>query len=45
MNRRQTIPAELRYTFNDFNRDFPTDDACLEQIKEQRYPGGSYGLP
>jgi transposase-like protein len=40
MNRRQTIPAELRYTFNDFNRDFPTDDACLEQIKEQRYPGG-----
>jgi hypothetical protein len=40
MNRRQTIPAELRYTFNDFNRDFPTDDACLEQIKEQRYRGG-----
>jgi transposase len=40
MNRRQTIPAELRYTFNDFNRDFPTDDACLEQIKEQRFPQG-----
>jgi len=39
MNRRQTIPAELRYTFQDFNRDFPTDDACLEQIKEQRFPG------
>jgi transposase len=40
MNRRQTIPKELRYTFNDFNRDFPSDDACLEQIKEQRFPGG-----
>jgi len=40
MNRRQTIPKELRYTRNDFDRDFPTDDACLEQIKEQRFPGG-----
>jgi transposase len=40
MNRRQTIPAELRYTFEQFNRDFPTNDACLEQIKEQRFPGG-----
>ena len=40
MNRRQTIPAELRYTRNQFDRDFPTDDACLEQIKEQRFPGG-----
>src|SRR6266567_8615136 len=40
MNRRQTIPKELRYTRNDFDRDFPTDDSCLEQIKEQRFPGG-----
>ena len=40
MNRRQTIPAELRYTLNQFDREFPTDDACLEQIKEQRFPGG-----
>ena len=40
MNRRQTIPKELRYTFNDFDRDFPNDDACLEQIKEQRFQGG-----
>jgi len=37
---KQSIPKELRYTFNDFNRDFPTDDACLEQVKEQRFPGG-----
>jgi transposase len=40
MNRRQTIPAELRYTFRKFEQDFPTDDACLEQIKEQRFPQG-----
>jgi transposase len=40
MNRRQTIPRELRYTFQQFDQDFPTDDACLEQIKEQRWPQG-----
>jgi transposase-like protein len=45
MNRRQTIPAELRYTFQHFERDFPTDDACLEIIKEQRFPGGIADCP
>jgi transposase len=40
MNRRQTIPKELRYTVRDFQKRFPDDDACLEQIKEQRFPGG-----
>lgn len=40
MNRRQTIPKELRYTVEDFNREFPNDDACLEYIKEQRFPKG-----
>jgi transposase len=40
MNRRQTIPAELRYTIQKFQSTFPDDDACLEQIKEQRFPGG-----
>lgn len=40
MNRRQTIPAHLRYTISDFNRQFPNDDACLEHLKEQRFPGG-----
>jgi transposase len=40
MNRRQTIPKHLRYTINDFNRQFPDDDACLEFLKEQRYPKG-----
>jgi len=40
MNRRQTIPAHLRYTISDFNRQFPDDAACLEHLKEQRFPGG-----
>jgi len=40
MGIRQTIPAELRYTFQQFDREFPTDDACLDRIKEQRFPGG-----
>jgi len=40
MNRRQTIPKHLRYTINDFNAQFPDDAACLEHLKEQRFPGG-----
>jgi transposase len=40
MNRRQTIPKELRYTVDQFNAEFPDDDSCLEYIKEQRFPGG-----
>ncbi len=36
----QSIPGHLRYTIADFNRQFPTDDGCLEQIKEDRFPGG-----
>src|SRR5271166_3928719 len=40
MNRRQTIPKHLRYTLDQFRDEFPSDDACLETIKEQRYPGG-----
>ena len=40
MNRRQTIPKHLRLTINDFNRRFPDDDACLEAIKEMRFPDG-----
>ncbi|MGI8858652.1 MAG: transposase, partial [Rubrobacteraceae bacterium] len=30
-----------RYTINDFNRDYPDDDACLERLKSRRYPDGS----
>ena len=40
MNRRQTIPKHLRYTINAFNGQFPDDAACLEHLKEQRFPGG-----
>jgi transposase len=40
MKRRQTIPKELRYTIEDFNRQFPTDDACFEHLREQRFPDG-----
>ena len=45
MNRRQTIPAELRYTIQKFQTMFPDDDACLESIKEQRFPGGVADCP
>jgi transposase len=40
MKVKQTIPAELRYTVRQFNEEFPSDDACLERIKEDRFPGG-----
>jgi transposase len=31
-----------RYTINDFNKDFPDDDACLEWLKSYLYPDGIY---
>jgi transposase len=31
-----------RYTINDFNRDFPDDDACLEWLKDSQYPDGVF---
>ena len=37
---KQHIPAELRYSMRDFNNEFPNDSACLEYIKEQRWPNG-----
>ena len=39
MGKRQSIPANLRYTRNQFDKEFPNDDVCLETIKEQKYPG------
>ncbi len=27
---KQSIPPQLRYSFQDFNREFPDDDACLD---------------
>ncbi len=40
MKPKQSIPKELRYTVRDFNNEFPNDAACLEYIKEQRWPNG-----
>jgi transposase-like protein len=40
MHTRQTIPAQQKYTIKDFDKEFPTDDACLEYIKEKRWPDG-----
>ena len=37
---KQHIPAELRYSMRDFNIEFPDDNACLEYVKEQRWPNG-----
>jgi transposase len=37
---KQSIPKHLRYTIEDFNREFPSDDACLAHIAGERFPGG-----
>jgi transposase-like protein len=37
---KQSIPKELRYSVWDFNNEFPNDTACLEYVKEQRWPNG-----
>lgn len=40
--RKQTnkIPGYQKYTIQDFNTEFPNDDACLTHILESRWPGG-----
>jgi hypothetical protein len=35
---KQGAAADLAYTVADLSREFPKDDACLEYIKEQRWP-------
>jgi len=30
-----------RYTIEDFNRDYPDEQACLERLRSRRYPDGS----
>lgn len=35
-------PKMERYTFKDFERQFPTDDACLEWLKNYLYPNGIF---
>lgn len=36
----QIETADSYYTVADLHREFPNDDACLEYIKEQRWPNG-----
>ena len=36
----QSIPKHLRYTIQTFQAEFPTNDACLEWLKAQRWPDG-----
>jgi transposase len=40
MKVKQSIPKHLRFTIDQFNALFPNDNACLEWMMEQRYPGG-----
>lgn len=38
-------PKMTRYTFKDFETQFPTDDACLEWLKDYLYPDGIFCQP
>jgi len=40
MKPKQSIPKELRFTLEDFTKRFPDNAACLEYLKEKRWPGG-----
>jgi transposase-like protein len=40
MKVKQSIPKAQRYSVRDFNAEFPNDTACLEYVKERRFPGG-----
>jgi transposase-like protein len=40
MKVKQSIPKHLRYTIQQFNAQFPTNDACLEWLKAERWPSG-----
>jgi len=40
MKPRPRIGEKRFYSVADFNREFANDDACLEYIKEQRWPNG-----
>jgi transposase len=40
MKPKQSIPKHIRFTLQNFFAQFPDDDACLESIKDQKYPSG-----
>ncbi len=37
--RNNVLAKAQKYTINQFEKDFPDDDACLDRIMEQRFPG------
>src|SRR6266536_3962640 len=37
-----TKPKMTRYTFKDFEQQFPNDDACLDWLKDYLYPDGIF---
>jgi transposase len=45
MKVKQSIPKHLRFTLEHFNAQFPDNDACLEFLKEQKYPSGLVPCP
>lgn len=40
MKVKQSIPVAKRYTIEQFNAQFPNEDACLSFLLNQRFPGG-----
>ncbi|HEY3704326.1 MAG TPA: IS1595 family transposase [Terracidiphilus sp.] len=40
MKPKQSIPKHLRFTIQDFNNQFPNDDACLDWLKDSKFPAG-----
>jgi transposase-like protein len=41
-HRQEPKPKMIRYTFNDFQRQFPDNVACLEWLRNYLYPDGIY---
>ncbi len=42
MTRRDSQTGQSFYTIQDFQRDFPTDEACLDWLRDFLYPDGIY---
>ncbi len=40
MKVKQSIPVQKRYTIDQFNAQFPNNDACLDFLLNQRFPNG-----
>ena len=40
IKQQQSIPGTQKYTIQDFNSEFPDDDACLNHVMQARWPDG-----